>query len=143
MPSEPAIPIGRMFTIPAAELQWRFEPSGGPGGQHANKASTRAELIWDLSASPSVPTDLRERMMERLGGRAPGGILTIGVDETRSQWRNRAIARRRLAEILTDAAKKPKRRIGTAPSRAARRRRLERKRQRAEIKRMRGRVEPE
>jgi len=137
MPSEPALQIGRHFTIPAAELQWRFDPSGGPGGQHANKSSTRAELAWDLAASPSLPEDLRERMIERLGGRAPGGIVTVSVDDTRSQWRNRAIARRRLTEILTDAAKKPKTRIGTRPSRAAKGRRLEAKRQRGEVKRLR------
>lgn len=143
MPPEPAIPIGRLFTIPAGELQWRFEPSGGPGGQHANKSSTRAELIWDLATSPSVPEGLRDRLITRLGGKAAGGILTVGVDETRSQWRNRTIARRRLAELLTDAAKEPKSRIGTTPSRAAKRRRLDRKRRRAEIKQSRRRVEPE
>ncbi|MDP2622395.1 MAG: alternative ribosome rescue aminoacyl-tRNA hydrolase ArfB [Actinomycetota bacterium] len=137
MATEPAIAIGRLFTIPAAELVWRFDPSGGPGGQHANKASTRAELSWDLAASPSVPDELRDRIIERLGGRAPGGILTVSVDETRSQWRNRAIARRRLAEILVDAARRPKRRIGTRPNRAAKRRRLEKKRKRAELKRLR------
>jgi ribosome-associated protein len=141
--TDPALPIGRLFAIPAAELVWRFDPSGGPGGQHANKASTRAELSWDLATSPSVPDELRERIIERLGGRAPGGILTVSVDETRSQWRNRAIARRRLAEILVDAARRPKRRIGTRPSRAAKRRRLERKRRRGEIKRLRGPLEEE
>jgi ribosome-associated protein len=67
----------------------------------------------------------------------------VSVDETRSQWRNRAIARRRLAEILVDAARRPKRRIGTRPSRAAKRRRLERKRKRGEIKRLRGPLEEE
>jgi ribosome-associated protein len=135
--------IGRHFTIPASELQWRFDPSGGPGGQHANKASTRVELAWDLATSPSLPDALRAEMLERLGGRAPGGIVTVSVDETRSQWRNRALARRRLAEILVDATKRPRRRIGTKPSRAARRRRLERKRRRSEIKRLRGPVEPD
>ena len=143
MPADIPISVGRLFTIPAAELQWRFEPSGGPGGQHANKSSTRAELIWDLAASPSVPEGLRERLIARLGGKAAGGVLTVGVDETRSQWRNRSIARRRLAELLSDAAEEPKSRIGTTPSRAAKRRRLEAKRKRAEIKRMRGPVEPD
>ena len=137
------LPIGRFFVIPAAELSWRFDPSGGPGGQHANKAATRAEVSWDLERSPSVPGELRDRMLERLGGRAPGGVITVTVDDTRSQWRNRAIALRRLAEVLTDAARPPKQRIGTKPSRASKRRRLERKRRRAEIKRLRGRIEPD
>ncbi|HSM02133.1 MAG TPA: alternative ribosome rescue aminoacyl-tRNA hydrolase ArfB [Acidimicrobiia bacterium] len=143
MASNDDLQVGRHFTIPAGELEWRFDPSGGPGGQHANKAATRAEVTWDLGASTSVPEDLRERMLERLGGRAPGGVVTIAVDETRSQWRNRVLARRRLAEILTDAAKRPRRRIRTKPSRAARRRRLEEKRRRGETKRLRGPVEPE
>jgi len=137
------LPIGRHFTIPASELEWRFDSSGGPGGQHANKASTRAELSWDLGTSPSVPDDLRDRMLERLGGKTPGGVVTVSVDETRSQWRNRVLARRRLAEILTDAAKSPKKRIRTKPGRGARRRRLEEKRSRGEVKRLRGPVEPE
>lgn len=137
MPSDDDLSIGRHFVIPGGELAWRFDPSGGPGGQHANKASTRAELSWDLGASPSVPDHLRQRMLQHLGGRAPGGVVTASVDDTRSQWRNRAIARRRLAEMLTDAARPPKRRIGTKPSRASKRRRLERKRRRSEIKRLR------
>lgn len=143
MTSSDDLQIGRHFTIPAGELEWRFDPSGGPGGQHANKAATRAEVSWDLGASPSVPDDLRDRLLERLGGKAPGGVVTVTVDETRSQWRNRVLARRRLVEILTDAAKRPKRRRRTKPSRAAKRRRLEEKRKRGEIKRLRGPVEPE
>ena len=137
MAAEQDLRVGTHFVIPGSELSWRFDPSGGPGGQHANKAATRAELTWDLETSPSVPDPLRRRMLERLGNRAPGGVITVTVDDTRSQWRNRAIARRRLAEVLTDAARRPKRRIGTKPSRAARRRRLEKKRRRGEIKRLR------
>jgi ribosome-associated protein len=137
------LPIGRHFVIPSGELSWRFDPSGGPGGQHANKAATRAEVAWDLGGSPSVPDGLRERMLERLGNRAPGGVVTVSVDDTRSQWRNRVLARRRLAEVLTDAARRPKRRIGTKASRSSQRRRLERKRRRGEVKRLRGPIHPD
>ncbi len=130
------------LAVPAGELEWRFDPSGGPGGQHANKAATRAELRFDLAASPSVPDDLRNRMLERLGPRAPGGVVTVTVDESRSQWRNRSIARRRLADLLRSAMQVPRRRRPTAPSRAARRRRLEAKRRRSETKRLRRPPEP-
>ena len=135
--SDEPLPIGEHIVIPAAELEWRFDPSGGPGGQHANKASTRAEVRFDLGASPSIPEPLKERMLQRLGGRAPGGIVTVVADDSRSQWRNRATARRRLAALLTDALRAPRKRRPTRPSRASRRRRLEAKRRKSETKRLR------
>jgi ribosome-associated protein len=132
------------LTIPAAELQWRFDTSGGPGGQHANRSSTRVELSFDLARSPSVPDELRDHMLGRLGGRTRDGVLTVTVDESRSQWRNRVIARRRLGRLLSDAAG-PGRpaRIPTRPGPGARRRRLDRKRRRGELKRLRRPPEPE
>ena len=136
--------VDERITIPAAELHWRFDPSGGPGGQHANRASTRVELSFDLGSSPSVPTDLRDRMLQRLGNRAPDGVVSVTVDDSRSQWRNRVIARRRLADLLRDAGRPERRaRRATRPSRAARQRRLDRKRRRGHLKRMRRRPEPE
>jgi ribosome-associated protein len=123
--------------VPADELRWRFGPSGGPGGQHANRAASRAELSIDVSGSPSLPDDLKERLLARLGSRAPGGVVTVTADESRSQWRNRVIARRRMAELLAGALREPRRRIATRPSAAARRRRLRSKRHRAEVKRLR------
>ena len=141
--SEDPLRVGGRVVIPAGELEWRFDPSGGPGGQHANRASTRAELRFDLARSPSVPESLRRRMLERLGSRAPGGVVGITVDESRSQWRNRSLARRRLAALLRDAMRTPRRRIATTPSRRAKRRRLEDKRRRSQKKRLRRRPEPE
>jgi len=129
--------VGDFFTIPAGELRWRFDTSGGPGGQHANRAATRAEVAFDLATSPSVPDHLRRRMLSRLRIAAAGGVVRVAVDDTRSQWRNRALARRRLAELLVDAAKTPRRRVATMPSTGARLRRLDRKRHRSEVKRMR------
>ncbi len=125
--------------IPAEELQWRFGPAGGPGGQHANRAHTRVELRFDLAASRAFPADVKRRMRERLGT----DLVTVTVDETRSQWRNRSIARRRLADRLADAAHRPRPRRPTRPTRASRRRRREAKRRRAETKRLRRRPEPE
>jgi ribosome-associated protein len=126
------------LAIPAAELSWRFDTSGGPGGQHANRAASRAELSFDIAASPSLPDDARDRILGRLGRRAPRGILTVSVDESRSQWRNRILARRRMARVLADAlAPEPAARRRTGPSRAARRRRLAAKRARSDTKRLR------
>lgn len=137
MTSDEPLAVGDLFTIPASELRWRFDPSGGPGGQHANRSATRAEVSFDLAGSRSVPDELKERMLHRLRTAASGGIVSVSVDDTRSQWRNRALARRRLAEMLVDAARTRRRRIATLPSIGARRRRVERKRHRAAVKRLR------
>jgi len=131
------------MVIPAAELHWRFDTSGGPGGQHANKAATRVELSFDLGASPSVSDDIRHRMLERLGGRARNGVVTLSVDESRSQWRNRAIALRRMTRLLKEASRIERPRRKTRPTRASRARRLEAKRRRSETKRLRKRPSPD
>ena len=136
--TEAPLVVTDRLAIPAVELSWRFGPSGGPGGQHANKAASRAELSFDVASSPTLPPETRDRILERLGGRAPRGILTVSVDESRSQWRNRVLARRRLAEILADALRPdPLVRRPTRPSRAVRLRRLRVKRARSETKRLR------
>ena len=95
------------ITIPPGEFEWRFDTSGGPGGQHANRSATRVELSWDLANSPSVPDDLRARLLKRLGHRAADGVVRVASAESRSQWRNRAIARSRLADLLSDALAPP------------------------------------
>jgi ribosome-associated protein len=118
-------------------LRWRFDTSGGPGGQHANRSATRVELAWDLGASPSVPARLRHLLLEGLGRRAPGGIVTVVAADSRSQWRNRAVARQRLAELLTEAMRRDPTRVATRVPASARRRRLDRKRQRSATKRLR------
>ena len=133
------------LVIPSGELQWRFDPAGGPGGQHANKSSTRVELSYDIAGSPSVDDATRRRLLTALGDRLSNGVLTVQVGDSRSQWRNRQLARRRLAEILQAGLKPPApRRRPTKPSRAARERRLNAKRARAETKRMRRRpIDPD
>jgi ribosome-associated protein len=129
--------------IPADELRWHFDPAGGPGGQHANRSATRVELTFDLAGSPSVPEPLRSRLLERLGPRAPGGVIRLVADETRSQWRNRLTARRRLTALLQEALRVRRRRRPTRPTAASRRRRLADKRHRAEVRRRRRRPEIE
>lgn len=129
--------------VPASELSWRFDTSGGPGGQHANRAASRAELSFDLGASPSIPGDLRDLMLSNLGARARHGVVTVAADDSRSQWRNRAIARRRLARLLREALRTTRRRRATRPSAGVRRRRRDAKQRRSQTKRLRRRPEPE
>ncbi|MFO7700398.1 MAG: alternative ribosome rescue aminoacyl-tRNA hydrolase ArfB [Acidimicrobiia bacterium] len=118
------------FDIPDSELQWRFGPSGGPGGQHANKAATRAELTFDVAASSAFAQDVRDRLVSRLGR-----SIRIVEDGSRSQVTNRREALRRLHAVLEDAARPPPRpRRATRPSRSARMRRLESKRARSRTK---------
>ena len=121
------------WTIPSAELEWRFSTSGGPGGQHANRSNTRADLIFDLQASDAFPAILHERLISKLGS----DPLTVSVAESRSQFRNRMLARARLRDLLTDAMKERKKRRPTKPTRSAKRKRLEDKRARGEKKRLR------
>jgi ribosome-associated protein len=123
--------------IPLDELEWRFSGSGGPGGQHANTANTRVELRFDVAGSPSLGPRQRARLLERLGP-----VVRVVVTDTRSQARNRELALARLRERLAAALRTPRARRPTAPSAAARRRRLDAKRRRAELKRQR-RTRPE
>ena len=121
------------FDIPESELRWRFGPSGGPGGQHANKSSTRAELTFDTEDSRAFDEAIRERLVEKLGSE-----IRITEDGSRSQATNRKRAVRRLHAMLEEAARPdPPRRRPTKPSRSARRRRLEEKRARGVKKRQR------
>jgi ribosome-associated protein len=121
--------------IPEAELEWSFGPSGGPGGQHANRSHTRAEVRFDLAATQSLPEPLKEHMLRRLGKRGNQGVLTVSADDTRSQLQNRRLAHERLAALLNEAAHRPRRRRPTRPTAVARERRLEEKRRRSNRKR--------
>lgn len=124
-------------TVPASAVGWRFDPSGGPGGQHANRASTRVEAVIDLTAAGDMESGVRERLVDRFGAE-----LRAVADDTRSQARNRDIALDRLEGLLRDGLAVAKPRKPTRPSGAARRRRLDQKRRRAGIKRSRGRIDP-
>ncbi len=121
--------------IAGEKLEWRFTPSGGPGGQHRNRSATRAELVVDLRSA--VPPEVFEVLAEGLGSRMREGVVSVSVDETRSQARNRRIARRRLAALLAEALERPEPRRATKPTRASRERRLAAKRKRSETKRLR------
>jgi ribosome-associated protein len=126
------------WSVPEREISFRFTPSGGPGGQHANRSNTRVEATFDVVSSAHMPESLRRRVIDRLGP-----VVRVVVDEERSQHRNREIAVARLRERVVEAGREPKRRRPTRPSLASRRRRLEAKRRRGEIKRGRGRLSSE
>lgn len=117
------------WRIPEAELEERFDTSGGPGGQHANKNETAVTLRVDLRAT-SLPDSVTERLIARLGE----AVVEVNAADSRSQWRNRALARQRLAGVLEEANKPRERRRRTKPTRASKTRRLEEKRRRSEIK---------
>ena len=118
--------------IPRHELAVSFSASGGPGGQHANKAATRAELTFDVEASSAFSEAQRARVLAKLGP-----IVRVVADDERSQLRNRTLAEERLAMKLRDALHVPRRRRATHPTRGSQRRRVEAKKQRGETKRYR------
>lgn len=117
------------LVIPDAELVWRFGPSSGPGGQHANRANTRAELVFDVAGSAVLDAGQRRRLLDRFGS-----TVRVGADDERSQARNRDLARRRLAERIRDALTVDAPRRATRPTRASRKRRVRAKRRRSETK---------
>jgi ribosome-associated protein len=121
--------VNGALTIPGTELAERFMPSGGPGGQHANRSNTRVELRFDVAASTTLSDSQRRRITELLGD-----DVRVVVDDERSQHRNRDIARERLAGRLRNALRRETRRRPTKPSKGARERRLKEKKRRSEIK---------
>lgn len=136
MSDEGLIYINDQVSISAAELQFRFSTSGGPGGQHANRSATRVTLLFDVARSPNLDESTRSRLMEKLARRLDSeGVLHIDVQESRSQYRNRETAVLRFQLILANALKQPKRRRKTKPSRAAIEKRLADKKKRGQRKR--------
>ena len=133
------IRITDSIVIEDRELDERFVRASGPGGQNVNKVSTAVELRFDVRAS-SLPYDVKQRLMALAGSRMTGDdVLLIDSREHRTQAQNREAARARLAALLQLAAKRPKTRRPTKPKRAAKEKRLESKRQRSEVKSLRGR----
>jgi len=125
-----------------AELVFRFIRASGPGGQHVNTSSTAVQLEFDAETSPSLSPEVRSRLRTIAGRRmTEDGRILIDAREHRSQERNRQAAIERLVAMVREASRAPKRRKKTGPSRAARARRLEKKRQRSSIKKMRGNVD--
>lgn len=127
MPDE--LRVSRSLSIPMSELEWRFTASGGPGGQHANTANTRVEIVFDVAGSPSLGPRQRARMLDRLGP-----VVRVVASARRSQAQNRSAALERLAERLAGALVVDTPRLATRPTRASTRRRLDSKRRQGERK---------
>lgn len=124
--------------VPESELSWRFSRSSGPGGQHVNTSDSRVELSIDIAATTALSETLRARALERLGRRAVKGVVTVAAAEYRSQLRNREAAEERMAELIRAAiAPAPRKRRRTTPSPRAKQKRLDAKRHRGNIKRLR------
>lgn len=132
------IPVRPGVVLRVDELSWRFSRSSGPGGQGVNTADSRAELSFDIARSASLSETHRRRALERLATRLVDGVITIAASEHRSQLRNREAAVARLASLLREATAPPPRiRRATKPSKASTQRRIDEKKRRGQIKRMR------
>jgi len=124
-----SIRVTRSVTLPVSEIEIRVSRSSGPGGQHAQKSSTRVEAVLDVEASKALSDVQKRRVLARAGP-----ILRAVAQDERSQLRNRELAVERLVEKLRQALAVPRRRVATTPSAIARERRLEEKRRRARVK---------
>ncbi|MGA9279200.1 alternative ribosome rescue aminoacyl-tRNA hydrolase ArfB [Ilumatobacter sp.] len=139
MPEDDRLVVTDAVRIPRFELSESFSASGGPGGQHANKAATRVELVFHVDRSSAFRHETqRDRVIDRLGS-----PIRIVADDERSQVRNRVIAERRLVEKLQGALRVERKRRATKPTRGSQRRRLDTKAQRSETKRQRRRPGPD
>jgi ribosome-associated protein len=132
------------YTVPENELEIRASRAGGPGGQHVNKVSTRIEVVWDVAGSPSLPPDLKNRLLTRLASRLDTrGRLRVVAADSRSQARNRDAALERLRALVAEALRPRKPRKPTRPTAASRERRLREKQRRGQRKRERRPADPD
>jgi ribosome-associated protein len=122
--------VSRSCAISPDELEWRFTASGGPGGQHANTSNTKVEVRFDVASSPSLGPRQRARLLERFGP-----VVRATASERRSQHQNRELALERLQARIAAALHVDPKRYSTKPSRAAKKRRVDDKKQRGDIKR--------
>jgi ribosome-associated protein len=127
-----SIRVTRSVVLPLAEVEFRFSRSSGPGGQHAQKTETRVEAIFDVEASEALTETQKRRVIGRVGP-----VLRAVAQDERSQWRNRELALERLVEQLRGGLRVERRRVATKPTPASRERRLDQKRRRSNVKRLR------
>jgi len=126
------IRVTRSVSIPRSEIELRFSRSSGPGGQHAQKSDTRVEAVFDVERSVGLTETQKRRVVSRAGP-----VLRAVAQDERSQWRNRELATERLVEELREALRVPRPRHKTKPTKASVEKRLEKKRRRSDVKRLR------
>src|SRR3989440_12693127 len=127
-----SIRVTRSVVLPLREIVLRTSRSSGPGGQHAQKSETRVEAVFDVEASDALSPAQKRRVVAKAGP-----VLRAVAQDERSQLRNRELAVERLVARLREALRVPRRRVATKPSAAARERRLEGKKRRGAVKRLR------
>jgi len=139
MENENYIDINEGLRIPRREVWFRFSTSRGPGGQHANRTASKVTLLFDINQSPSLDEDQRALLMTNLGNRIDSkGILSIEVQESRSQVQNRELALERFQSLLSAALVRPRKRRDTKPSNEVKEQRLADKKRRSAVKKERG-----
>jgi ribosome-associated protein len=132
MTAPESIRVTRSVVVPRSEIELRTSRSSGPGGQHAQKSETRVEAVFDVEASAALSDVQKRRVVARAGP-----VLRAVAQDERSQARNRELATERLVAALRVALRVERRRVPTKPSEAARQRRLDEKRKRGELKKLR------
>ena len=127
-----SIRVTRSVVLPLGEVEFRYSRSSGPGGQHAQKTETRVEAVFDAEASTALTDTQKRRVVGRVGP-----VLRAVAQDERSQARNRELALERLVDQLRHALRVERRRVATKPTAASRKRRLDEKRRRSEVKKLR------
>jgi ribosome-associated protein len=132
MTESESIRVTRSVVVPRSEIELRTSRSSGPGGQHAQKSETRVEALFDVEASSALSEAQKRRVVAKAGP-----VLRAIAQDERSQLRNKELATERVIESLREALRVPRRRVPTKPSAASRERRLEQKKRRSQVKRLR------
>jgi ribosome-associated protein len=132
MTDSESIRVTRSVVLPRSEIELRTSRSSGPGGQHAQKSETRVEAVFDVEASSALSDAQKRRVVAKAGL-----VLRAIAQDERSQLRNKDLATERLVESLREALRVPRPRVPTKPSAASRKRRLEQKKRRSQVKRLR------
>jgi ribosome-associated protein len=132
MTDSESIRVTRSVVVPRSEIELRTSRSSGPGGQHAQKSETRVEAVFDVEASSALSDAQKRRVVAKAGP-----VLRAIAQDERSQLRNKELAIERVVASLREALRVPRRRVPTKPSAASRKRRLEQKKRRSQVKRLR------